>query len=234
MKATARMDAVRAGEEGIWFPFTGTFEVLLRYLSPRKMKDMKAECTTTRRTAKGIVEEVDEDQLEQQFLDYIIGDWRGGVDTEGNDWPCSDENKRDRGAVPGKLAEWAGYNSRPGTRKCDECRKRLAFGEIKEAPCGQCDLARLRDGLWETSVEAWNIYCIARTQVIGTPLESGAVLETLPVQAVIALMEVYDVEAWRMWFVMERVMACHEQFAQSGRKLAQVKSEQQLKALRGT
>lgn len=93
MKATARMDAVKAGEEGIWFPFIGSFHVLIRYLSPRKMREMRDECTTARRTAKGFVDDLDEEMLERKFRDYIIADWRGAKDTDGEDWPCTDESK---------------------------------------------------------------------------------------------------------------------------------------------
>lgn len=94
MQAITRLDAIRAGELGVWFPFVGNFEILIRYLSPRKMREMRDECTTVRRTAKGLVDDIDTEALEQKFRDYVIADWRGANEEMGDDFACSDENKQ--------------------------------------------------------------------------------------------------------------------------------------------
>ncbi|MFQ5645900.1 MAG: hypothetical protein ACE5GM_03135 [bacterium] len=78
----------------VWFDFLEKSKIKLRYLSPKKLREIRREAVR-REFREGRVEEtVDEERFLERLTEEVILDWEGFLDDRGRPIPCTADNKR--------------------------------------------------------------------------------------------------------------------------------------------
>lgn len=84
-------------EEGVWVPFKGDVEFKLRHFGSRKSRDVREDLERPHVAAikrDAASEELMEELAIEQLARAIIVDWKGVKDMEGNDIPCTYDNRK--------------------------------------------------------------------------------------------------------------------------------------------
>lgn len=89
----------KASGDGRWFAYQEGVEIKIRPLTGTILRDLRKQAAVSRmeldpKTRRMIpVEDIDEDKMESILADYLIEDWKGIGDDEGNPMAVTQENK---------------------------------------------------------------------------------------------------------------------------------------------
>lgn len=79
----------------------------IRPLTNKFSKKARKQCVTIKKTRKGDEEILDEEKFDQVLVSHVVEDWKGIVDSNGNQVKCTFENKEKIFEMLTSLKLWA-------------------------------------------------------------------------------------------------------------------------------
>ena len=84
--------------ESVWISYSNEAEFLIRPLTASSVEKIRKQFVKSKIGNKNgevtIIEVVDDEKFNDALIDYIIEDWKGIGDEDGNDLDCNLENKK--------------------------------------------------------------------------------------------------------------------------------------------